>query len=97
MLLTLWTGLVLGAVYATVALGFSMSMLPSGVFNFAQGAIVVTGTYLTYTFLAVSGLDLLVVVALNAIAGVALGVLCEVVCVRPLRRGAEPPRSATSC
>lgn len=91
MLLTLWTGLVLGAVYATVALGFSMSMLPSGVFNFAQGAIVVAGTYLTYTFLAVSGLDLLVVVALNAMAGVALGVFCEVVCVRPLRRGAGAP------
>ena len=87
MLLTLWSGLALGAVYATVALGFTMSMLPSGVFNFAQGAVVVTGTYLTYTFLADLGLGLVALIGANAVVGLALGALCEVVCVRPLRRG----------
>ena len=86
MLVTLWSGLVLGAIYATVAFGFSLSMLPSGVFNFAQGAVVVAGTYLTYTFLARTHVGVWTVVVLNAIIGMMLGVLCEVVCVRPLRR-----------
>jgi branched-chain amino acid transport system permease protein len=86
-LLTLWSGLALGAVYATVALGFTMSMLPSGVFNFAQGAIVVVGTYTTYALLGEAGLSGLAVLGLNTVIGLLLGVLCELVCVRPLRRG----------
>ena len=86
MLVTLWSGLTLGAVYATVALGFTLSMLPSGVFNFAQGAVVVTGTYVTYAVLH-EDLGVLALIGVNTIVGVTLGVLCEVLCVRPLQRG----------
>ena len=86
MLVTLWSGLTLGAVYATVALGFTLSMLPSGVFNFAQGAIVVTGTYVTYAVLE-EDLGIVALIGVNALVGVALGMLCEVLCVRPLQRG----------
>ncbi|MCW2994572.1 MAG: amino acid transporter permease [Conexibacter sp.] len=89
MLVTLWSGVVLGAVYATVALGFTISMLPSGVFNFAHGAIIVCGAYLTYELLTVHHVALVGVIVLDAVAGLVLGALCELVCVRPLRRSAD--------
>lgn len=92
MLLTVWSGVVLGAVYAAVGLGFTLSMLPSGVFNFAQGAIVVATTYLNTSILGAHGVGLVGVVGVDLVAGTALGVLCEVVCVRPLRRGSRPGR-----
>jgi branched-chain amino acid transport system permease protein len=84
-LVTIWSGLILGAIYALVALGLTTSMLPSGILNLAQGAIVVTGTYLTYSFLSVH-LNLLTCAALNFVIGAALGAACEAVCVRPLLR-----------
>ncbi|HEY1153579.1 MAG TPA: branched-chain amino acid ABC transporter permease, partial [Pseudolabrys sp.] len=37
---TLWEGLVGGVLYALIALGFVLIFKASGVFNFAQGAMV---------------------------------------------------------
>lgn len=83
---TIWSGLTLGAVYVMVSLGFTLSLLPSGIFNFAQGAIVLAGAFLTYQWLSDS-ISVVVVVVINAVAGAIIGVLCELVAVRPLRRG----------
>lgn len=82
---TIWTGLVLGSIYALVATGFTIAMVPTGVFNFAQGAIVVGGTFVTYQLLAVSGVPAGWALVLTALAGAAAGLLCEVLTVRPLR------------
>lgn len=87
MVTTIWSGLTLGAIYALVAAGFNLSLLPSGVFNFAQGALVVGGAFLTYYWFTTLGLPLVAVIALNAAAGAVAGVICEVVTVRPLRWG----------
>lgn len=87
MAITIWSGLTLGAVYALVSLGFTLSLLPSGVFNFAQGAIVVGGTYLVYWLLTTLGVSLVPALFINAVLGMALGMICELVTVRPLRRG----------
>ncbi|HZD91920.1 MAG TPA: branched-chain amino acid ABC transporter permease, partial [Pseudolabrys sp.] len=38
---TLWDGLVAGMLYALIALGFVLIFKASGVFNFAQGIMVV--------------------------------------------------------
>src|SRR6476620_1454217 len=38
---TLWDGLVAGVLYALIALGFVLIFKASGVFNFAQGIMVV--------------------------------------------------------
>lgn len=83
---TLWSGLTLGAVYVIVALGFLVSYLPSGVINFAQGAVVAAGTYLTYQWFK-DGMSTWLAIVLNLVCGVALGVFCEVVAIRPLRWG----------
>src|SRR5476651_184088 len=40
---TLWEGLVAGVLYALIALGFVLIFKASGVFNFAQGIMVVFG------------------------------------------------------
>jgi branched-chain amino acid transport system permease protein len=87
MAVTIWSGLTLGAVYVMVSLGFTLSLLPSGVFNFAQGAIVVGGTYLVYLVLHTWGFALIPALLLNLVFGVILGVACEVITVRPLRIG----------
>jgi branched-chain amino acid transport system permease protein len=85
MAVTIWSGLTLGAVYGLVALGFNLSLLPSGVINFAQGSIIVAGTYFTYAALTTAGLALVPTIVCNVLAGIALGVVCELVTVRPLR------------
>jgi branched-chain amino acid transport system permease protein len=83
--ITIWTGLVLGSIYALVATGFTIAMVPTGVFNFAQGAIVVGGTFVTYQLLTVSGTPAVLALVLVALVCAVAGLLCEVLTVRPLR------------
>src|SRR5438093_6592216 len=58
---TLWEGLVGGVLYALIALGFVLIFKASGVFNFAQGIMVVfaalslVGAYEWLTALGFSG------------------------------------------
>jgi branched-chain amino acid transport system permease protein len=85
MAITIWTGLVLGSIYALVATGFAIAMVLAGVFNSAQGAIVVAGTFVTYQLLVVSGVPSGWRLVVTAVVGAALGLLCELVTVRPLR------------
>ena len=86
MALTIWSGLTLGAVYAMVALGSRSACCPSGVFNFAQGAIVVAGTFLAYQLLRQStGLALIPALLVNLRDRDGLGIACELLAVRPLR------------
>ena len=84
MALTIWSGLTLGSIYALVAAGFTLSLLPSGVFNFAQGAIVVGSTYLTYHWLNRLGFSEVAALALDLCCGALLGIACEVFTIRPL-------------
>jgi branched-chain amino acid transport system permease protein len=83
----IWSGLVLGAVYALVATGFTLIQLPTGVFNFAHGAIVVLGSFLAFQWLAAAGLASGWAVLLDCVIGAAAGLLCELLAVRPLRWG----------
>lgn len=85
MAITIWTGLVLGSIYALLATGFTIAMVPTGVFNFAQGAIVIGGTFVTYQLLARSGTPAGLALVLVALAGAVAGLVCELVTVRPLR------------
>lgn len=87
MVATIWGGLVLGAVYALVASGFTLSLLPSGIFNFAQGSLVVGGSFLTYQWLARDGIPVGLALVMNLAIGAAVGLLCEILTVRPLRWG----------
>ncbi len=86
-------GLVLGSIYALVALGYTMVYGILGLINFAHGDIVMIGALVALTVtqaLASSGLPAPLVLLLAAGAAilvcVSLGVAIERVAYRPLRR-----------
>jgi branched-chain amino acid transport system permease protein len=86
-------GLVLGSIYALVALGYTMVYGILGLINFAHGDIVMIGALVTLAVaqaLAATGMPppLVLVLSLAAatIVCVALGVTIERVAYRPLRR-----------
>src|SRR5215210_3937171 len=86
-------GLVLGSIYALVALGYTMVYGILGLINFAHGDIVMIGALVTLTVcgaLAASGLPPLAVMIIALLAAilvcVPLGVTIERVAYRPLRR-----------
>jgi branched-chain amino acid transport system permease protein len=85
-------GLVLGSIYALVALGYTMVYGILGLINFAHGDIVMVGALVTLTvfhLLAGSGLPvpvvLLAALGSGALVCMALGVTIERVAYRPLR------------
>jgi branched-chain amino acid transport system permease protein len=80
-----WSGITSGAVYALVAIAFTLSLVPTGVFNFAEAAIIVAGSFFAYQWFERGGLALAPALALNVVVGAMLGVACEVVAVRALR------------
>jgi branched-chain amino acid transport system permease protein len=84
-MVTIWSGLVLGAVYALVAAGFTLTLLPTGVFNFAQGALVIGGSFMAYQWLHSSGIAEIPALLINAAFGALGGLACELLAVRPLR------------
>ena len=52
LLQTLWEGLVSGVLYALIALGFVLIFKASGVFNFAQGIMVVFAALTFWTMVS---------------------------------------------
>ena len=83
---TLWEGLVAGVLYSLIALGFVLIFKASGVFNFAQGIMVVFAA-LTLVGLHEHGVPAYLALALT-IAGDARP--------RLRRRTADPPAARQS-
>jgi branched-chain amino acid transport system permease protein len=75
-------GLALGARYALVALGFVIIYRATGVINFAQGALVALGAYLTYAFANGAALPFAVAVLLAVICAALFGATVERVVLR---------------
>lgn len=76
-------GLVVGNVYALVAIGFSLIFGVTNLINFAQGSLLMIGAFLAYTGVTL-GLPL-GVAAIGSILGTTLlGMLIERVALRPL-------------
>jgi len=78
-------GAVTSAIYAMLAVGFTLIFGVARVLNLAHGSFYALGAYGTYVLISIVGLPLWLA-ALLAIAGVSLfGVVIEKVLVRPLR------------
>jgi branched-chain amino acid transport system permease protein len=77
-------GLTAGAIYALVALGFSIVYNASGAINFAQGEFVMIGAMSAVSLVA-TGLPLAVAVPLAIVAAVAVGMLLEKLAIEPAR------------
>ncbi|HYF62512.1 MAG TPA: branched-chain amino acid ABC transporter permease, partial [Herpetosiphonaceae bacterium] len=83
------TGLMNGAIYALVALGFVLIYKSSDVINFAQGELLLVGVYVTFALVAGTGFPFRpwpwpLAVAGALVVAVILGVLIERLVLRPL-------------
>lgn len=88
-------GLTLGAVYALIALGYTMVYGILELINFAHGEIYMLGAYISIiamSFLTITGftsksliLSLLIVVIVSAVYSAAYGLTMERIAYRPLR------------
>jgi len=81
---TLISGLFAGAMYALVAIGFVLIYKASGVFNFAQGAMLLFSA-LAFVTLLEHGVHLVFALLLSAGLMIALAFAVERVVLRPLR------------
>jgi branched-chain amino acid transport system permease protein len=80
---TLVSGLSFGAVYALIALGFSLVYRTMGLVNFAHGAVLMIGAYLASTFYLSARLPFAVAVPAAMLVTAAVGLVIERI-LRPL-------------
>jgi branched-chain amino acid transport system permease protein len=80
---TLWEGLVGGVLYSLIALGFVLIFKASGVFNFAQGIMMVFAA-LTLVGLHEKGVPAFLALGLTIVVMFALALAVERVILRPL-------------
>ena len=78
-------GLILGSMYAMVAIGFSMIYGIIRLINFAHGDVVMIGAFLTLGLLQAVKAPLLLVALVVLLAGAIIGILIEKVAFRPMR------------
>src|SRR6516225_4892468 len=80
---TLWEVLVAGVLYSLIALGFVLIFKASGVFNFAQGIMVVFAA-LTLVGLHDAGVSAFLALALTVVVMFCLALAVERLVLRPL-------------
>ena len=78
-------GLLIGGVYALMASGLALGFGVMRVINVAQGALIILGAYLSYTLFTSFGLDPFVGLLVLTPAMFVLGVVLQIVFLRPLR------------
>src|SRR5262245_39403541 len=80
---TIIGGMSLGAIYALVALGFSLVYRTMGLVNFSHGNVVMIGAYIASTFYISSKLPFAVAVVVAMAVTAAIGIIIQRV-LRPL-------------
>ncbi|MBE6598516.1 MAG: branched-chain amino acid ABC transporter permease [Ruminococcaceae bacterium] len=85
---TIIDGLSLGAIYALIALGYTMVYGIAKMLNFAHGDIIMVGSYVIFSVFAFGGHPI-IAIASSVVVCTLLGVLIEKVAYKPLR-GASP-------
>lgn len=78
-------GLMLGSVYALLALGYTMVYGIIKLINFAHGDIYMLGAYFGYFFIKVLHLNFFIALILSMAVSAVIGVLIEYIAYRPLR------------
>jgi branched-chain amino acid transport system permease protein len=80
----LWAGLSVGAIYTLVALGYNIPLAQTGIFNFAQGQIVVFGTFFAWFVMGDHGWPWWVAIVGGAAAGGLIAAVEELLAIRPV-------------
>jgi branched-chain amino acid transport system permease protein len=75
-LMTITTGIMVGGIYALVALGWVLIYKCSGVLNLAMGEMTLIGAYVSLSFYSM-GISFLPALLLSLIVGLILGILTE--------------------
>ena len=75
-LMTLTTGIMVGGIYALVALGWVLIYKCSGVLNLAMGELTLIGAYVSLSFYSM-GIPFLLSLLFSLVIGFALGILTE--------------------
>src|SRR5664279_339060 len=78
-------GLLTGGVYALMASGLALGFGVMRVINVAQGALIILGAYLSYTLYTSLGIDPFIGLLVLTPAMFVLGVVLQIVFLRPLR------------
>jgi branched-chain amino acid transport system permease protein len=78
------TGLLTGAIYALVALGFVLVYKATGVINFAQGEFMMFGAFIAAALLTDRDLPAAVAIPITLVVMAGLGLLTERVVLRPM-------------
>ena len=81
----LLVGIMVGAIYTLVTIGYSMVYSILKLMNFAHGDVYIFGTFVCYTFLGTYGMNPLLAILIASILGGLLAALVEVVAYRRLR------------
>ncbi len=80
----LFNGLSLGAVYAIIALGYTMVYGIAKMLNFAHGDVIMVGTYIAFTAISTMGMSPAAGIIISIIGCTVIGVLIEAIAYRPL-------------
>jgi branched-chain amino acid transport system permease protein len=75
-LMSLITGILVGGIYALVALGWVLIYKCSGVLNLAMGELTLIGAYVTLTFYQ-AGIPFILAVICTLLVGIVLGFVTE--------------------
>lgn len=81
----LLNGLISGATYALIALGFSLIYRTTRFFHFAHGAVYTFGAYFAYLFAVQLGVDRWIAFVLACATTMMLGMVLELAVYRPMR------------
>jgi len=78
------SGILVGAIYAIVAMGIVIVYRSSGVFNFAHGAIMLVSAFTFWVLISAAALPLWVCIIIMFVITVAFGMAIERLTLRPL-------------
>ncbi|MGE5700194.1 MAG: branched-chain amino acid ABC transporter permease [Deltaproteobacteria bacterium] len=78
------SGLVVGSIYAAVALGFTIIYKATRVVNFAQGELLMVGAYVCYAFVVQTGVPFWAALLATVVFGMVLAFLIERLILRPM-------------
>jgi branched-chain amino acid transport system permease protein len=78
------SGLVVGSIYAAVALGFTVIYKATRVVNFAQGELLMVGAYVCFAFVVQMGVPFWAALLLTVLFGMVLAFFIERLILRPM-------------
>ncbi|MAW89389.1 MAG: branched-chain amino acid ABC transporter permease [Phyllobacteriaceae bacterium] len=84
LLLLISTGLVSGAAYGLIAMGFALIYKSTGVVNFAQGELVMLTAYISFTLYTTFNLSFFPLILVTIPISMLIGLVLERVFIRPM-------------